>query len=196
MATLDEISNPFEGRKKHKVDDVLDIDIEPFTYLDASKKGDITEFQAYVEEHPLSNPDNLSRLEGIEESLFYQYGDENNMYKNEAIFMILISNGYEFSNELFALLVCGSIYNVICDETDKKYDYLKACIEYYINLEINIKDIEELINQSHSFIRYMYDTESYNQEPFQDALLGIPWTIRSFSARNGKPLFPKFNCYI
>ena len=77
MATLDEISNPFEGRKKYKVHG------SPFTYFDVSKTCDITEFQAYVEEHPLSNPDNLSRLEGIEEALFYPYGDENNMYKNE-----------------------------------------------------------------------------------------------------------------
>jgi hypothetical protein len=190
MATLDEISNPFEGRKKYKVHG------SPFTYFDVSKTCDITEFQAYVEEHPLSNPDNLSRLEGIEGALFYPYGDENNMYKNEAIFMILVSNGYEFSNDLFALLVCGSIYNVISDETDKKYDYLKACIEYYINLEINIKDIDELMIQSHSFIRYMYDTESYNQEPFQDALLGIGYSIRSFRTSDGKLLFPKFNCYI
>ena len=118
------------------------------------------------------------------------------MYKNEVIFMILVLNGYEFSNDLFALLVCGSIYNVISDETDKKYDYLKGCIEYYCKLEVNIKDQDELMTQTHPFIRYMYDTESYNQEPFQDALLGIPWTIRSFSARNEKPLFPKFNCYI
>jgi len=190
MARLDEISNPFYGTKRYKVDE------SPFTYFDVSKTCDITDFQAYVEKYPPSNPENLPRLEGINEALFYPYGDENNMYKNEAIFMILICNGYEFSSDLFALLVCGSIYSLICDETDKTYDYLKACIEYYRKLEINIKDIDELMTQTHSFIHYMYDTESNNQEPFQDVLLGIPFSIRSFSTRDGKLLFPKFNSYI
>ena len=106
--------------------------------------------------------------------------------------MTLLSNGYEFSNDLFALLVCGSIYNVICDETDKKYDYLKACIEYYCKLEININDQSELMDKTNSFIHYMYDTESYNQEPFQEALIGIPCTICSFRTSDGKLLFPKF----
>jgi hypothetical protein len=195
METLDEISHPFDGRKKYKVDGNI-IDIEPSKYFDASKKCDITYFEAYVKNHPPSNPENIPRLEGIEGALFYEYGDENNMYMNEAIFMILISNGYEFSSDLFALLVCGSIYSVISDETDKKYDYLKACIEYYQKLEININDINELMTQTHSFIHYMYDTESYNQEPFQDALLGIGYSIRSFRTSDGKLLFPKFNCYI
>ena len=186
MTTLERVENPFDRRKKYKVDD------EPFTYFDASKNGDITYFEAFVKKYPLSNPENLKRLEGIQGALFYEYGDEDNMYKNEVIFMTLLSNGYEFSNDLFALLVCGSIYNVICDETDKKYDYLKACIEYYCKLEININDQSELMDKTNSFIHYMYDTESYNQEPYQDALLGIPCTIRSFRTSDGKQLFPKF----
>ena len=190
MTTLERVENPFDRRKKYKVDD------EPFTYFDASKTGDITYFEAFVKKYPLSNPENLPRLEGIEGALFYQYGDEDKMYMNEVLYMILISNGYEFSNDLFALLVCGSIYGVICDETDKKYDYLKGCIEYYCKLEININDESELMDKTNSFIHYMYDTESYNQEPYQDALLGIPCTIRSFRTSDGKILFPKFNCYI
>jgi hypothetical protein len=195
MTTLERGENSFEERKRYK-GDAGDLDIEPFTYFDASKTDDISYFQAFVEMYPPSNPENLPRLEGIEGALFYEYGDENNMYKNEAIFMILISNGYEFSSDLFALLVCGSIYSLICDETDKKYDYLKACIEYYCKLEININDIDELMTQTHSFIRYMYDIESNNQEPFQDALLGIHSSIRSFRTKDGDPLFPKFNYYI
>jgi hypothetical protein len=195
METLNEISHPFDGRKKHKVDDDI-LDIEPPTYFDASKNGDIAYFEAYVKKYNPSNPDNLKRLEGIEGALFYEYGDEDKMYMNEFLYMTLISNGYEFSNDLFALLVCGSIYNVICDETDKKYDYLKACIEYYCKLEININDQSELMVQSNSFIHYMYDTESYNQEPFQDALLGIGYSIRSFRTSDGKLLFPKFKCFI
>jgi len=187
----------FDERKRHKagLDTITEIEVDSPTYFEASKKG-IIYFEDYVKKYSPSNPENHSRLEGFERALFYPYGDEDKMYMNEAIFMIIISNGYEFSNDLFALLVCGSIYSLICDENDKKYDYLKACIEYYRKLEINIKDIDELMTQTHSFIRYMYDTESNNQEPFQDALLGIPFLITSFRTTDGKPLFPKFNCYI
>jgi hypothetical protein len=188
----------FDERKRHKagLDAITtDINIDPSTYFEASKEG-IIYFQDYVKKYIPSNPENHSRLKGIEEALFYEYGDKNNMFMNEVVFMILIIYGYQFSSDLFALLVCGSIYSVICDETDKKYDYLKACIEYYCKLEININDIEELMTQTHSFIRYMYDIESNNQEPFQDALLGIPSSIRSYTISRNKPLFPKFNCYI
>jgi hypothetical protein len=195
MTTLERGENSFEERKRYK-GDTDDLDIEPFTYFDASKKSDIAYFQAFVEKYPLSNPENLPRLEGIERALFYEYGDEGNMFMNEAIFMILLSYGYEFSNDLFALLVCGSIYSLICDETDNKYDYLKSCIEYYRKLEININDETELMVQTHSFVHYMYDTESNNQEPYQDALLGIPSSIRSYTISKNKPLFPNFNCSI
>jgi hypothetical protein len=196
MATLESAGGPFEGRKRYKEGVDVVPDFEPSTYFDASLKGDIDYFEAYVKKYPLSDPENLSRLEGIERALFCEYGDEGNMFMNEAIFMILLSYGYEFSNDLFALLVCGSIYNVICDKTHKKYDYLKACIEYYCKLEININDQSELMTQSQSFVHYMYDTESNNQEPLQDALYEIPWTIRSFRTKDDKQFFPKFNCYI
>jgi len=198
METLARGENPFEERKRYKGGDDDDLDIEPFTYFDVSKTCDIAYFQAFVEKYPLSNPENLSRLEGIERALFYEYGDEGNMFMNEAIFMILLSYGYEFSSDLFALLVCGSIYTLMYEDFKKsKIDpNLKACIEYYQKLEININDINELMTQTQSFINYMYDTESNNQEPFQDGLLGIPSSIRSYTISRNKPLFPKFNCYI
>jgi hypothetical protein len=205
MATFEEEKNLFEERKRHKgdvylqcLDDSDDVEVDPSTYFYVSKKSDITYFQAFVEKYPPSNPENHSRLEGIERALFHPYGDEGNMFMNEAIFMILISNGYEFSNDLFALLVCGSIYTLMYDDfKQSKIDpNLKACVEYYCKLEININNESELMVQSHSFVHYMYDTESNNQEPYQDALLGIPSLIRSYIISKNKPLFPKFNCYI
>ena len=185
MATLDEISNPFEGRKKYKVHG------SPFTYFDVSKTCDITEFQAYVEEHPLSNPDNLSRLEGIEGVLFYEYRDDM-MFMNEGFYIILISGCFKFNNYLFALLVLGSIYDFIGKNGIDKNAELKACFEYYQNLDVIIKGEKELIIQSQSFVHYMYDTECHNQEEYQCALEEIPITISSFRTIDGKQLFPKF----
>ena len=77
-----------------------------------------------------------------------------------------------------------------------KYIQLSGLEEPAKILEININDQSELMDKTNSFIHYMYDTESNNQEPFQDALLGIPFLITSFRTTDGKPLFPKFNCYI
>lgn len=192
METLNDISHPFEGRKKLKVDGVV-LDIkEPFTYFDASKKCDITYFQSFVEKYPPSRPENLTRLEGLEEALFHSYGDDGNMLMNEGFYMILISHGFKFNNDLFALLVLGSIYDFIGQKGIAQNPELKACFEYYRNLEINVKDEAELMVQSQSFVQYMYNTESYNQEPYQDALLGIPSSIRSFRTSDGKLLFPKF----
>lgn len=207
MATFEEEKNTFEGRKRHKGDvylqcldycedlDRKDLDIEPSTYYEASK-GEITYFEKYVEKYPPSNPENLLRLEGIYGALFHSFGDEDKMYMNEAIFMILIINGYQFSNDLFALFVCGSICIEFGNEIQNFDSRLAACIEKYLNLEINIKDEAELIDQTGSFIHYMYDTESNNQSPYRDALLGIPLSIRSFRTSDGKPLFPGFKCYI
>ena len=208
MATFDE-------RKRHKPclggDDFLggdqdvvggcdlllekdDLGTEPSTYYEASKGG-ITYFEEYVKKYPPINPENLPRFKGIEGALFYEYGDEGNMFMNEAIFMILISYGYEFSNDLFALFVCGSIYIEFGNEIQNYHPRLADCIEKYKNLEININDEAELIAQTGSFIHYMYDTESNNQGPYEDALLGIPSSIRSYMNNENKPLFPNFKCY-
>ena len=185
MTTLERVENPFDRRKKYKVDD------EPFTYFDASKTGDIAYFEAFVKKHNPSNPDNLPRLEGIEGALFYEYPDDM-MFMNEGFYMILISQGFKFNNDLFALLVLGSIYDFIGKNGIDKNAELKACFEYYQNLDIIIKGEKKLMIQSQFFVHYMYDTESYNQEPYQDALLGIPCTIRSFRTSDGELLFPKF----
>ena len=208
MERFEEEKNPFEVRKRHKgegfylqcldeCDDLAseDIDTEPSTYYEASKGG-IIFFEEYVKKYPPSNPENLSRFKGIEGALFYEYGDEGNMFMNEAIFMILISYGYEFSNDLFALFVCGSIYIEFGNEIQNYHPRLADCIEKYKNLEININDEAELIAQTGSFIHYMYDTESHNQEVYQDALYEIPFTIRSFKTINDEQLFPNFNCYM
>lgn len=198
MATL-KIEVPFEERKRYKegvVYEDVEPDVEPPTYFDASLKGDIDYFEAYVKKYPLSDPENLERLKGIERALFYTYGDEGNMFMNEAVYMIMINHGYQFSNDLFALLVCGSIYNFIGTEIHNCESKLKDCIEKYQKLEITINNQEELMTQTQSFINYMYDTESNNQQPYQDALLGVPLMIRSFSTRDGEHLFSKFKCYI
>ena len=185
MTTLERTGNSFEKRKRYKVDD------EPSTYFGASKTGDIGYFQTFVEKNPLSNPENLSRLEGIEGALFHSYPDDM-MFMNEGFYMILISQDFKFNNDLFALLVLGSIYDFIGKNGIDKNAELKACFEYYQNLDVIINDEENLIIKSQSFVHYMYDNESNNQEPFQDALLGIPCTIRSFRTSDGKLLFPKF----
>jgi len=207
METFEEEKNPFEERKRHKGEgfylqclddcddlDSEDLDCEPSTFYEASKGG-IIFFEEYVKKYIPPNPENLPRLEGIEGALFHSYGDGDKMYMNEAIFMILIINGYQFSNDLFALFVCGSIYIEFGDEIQNYDPRLADCIEKYINLEINIKDETELIAQTGSFIHYMYDNESNNQGPYEDALLGIPSSIRSYMNNENKPLFPKFNCY-
>ena len=189
MTTLERVENPFDRRKKYKVDD------EPFTYFDASKNGDITYFEAFVKKYNPSNPENLPRLEGIEGALFYEYPDDM-MFMNEGFYMILISQGFKFNNDLFALLVLGSIYGFIGKNGINKNAELKACFEYYQNLDVIIKDEENLIIKSQSFVHYMYDNKSNNQEPYQFALEGIPCMIRSFRTSNGKLLFPKFKYFI
>ena len=185
MTTLERVENPFDRRKKYKVDD------EPFTYFDASKNGDITYFEAFVKKYNPSNPENLPRLEGIEGALFYEYPDDM-MFMNEGFYMILISQGFKFNNDLFALLVLGSIYDFIGKNGIDKNAELKACFEYYQNLDIIIKGEKELMIQSQSFVHYMYDTECHNQEEYQCALEEIPITISSFRTIDGKQLFPKF----
>jgi len=190
MSTLEIVVNPFEERKRYKVDDD-----EPFTYFDASKTGDITYFKAFVEKYSLSNPENLPRLEGIEEALFHSYPDDM-MFMNEGFYMILISQGFKFNNDLFALLVLGSIYDFIGKNCIDKNAKLKDCFDHYQNLDVIIKDEENLIIKSQSFVHYMYDNESNNQEPYQFALEGIPCTIHSFRTSNGKLLFPKFKYFI
>jgi hypothetical protein len=194
METLNEISHPFNGRKRSKVDgDILDI--EPFTYFDALKNGDIAYFESYVKKYNPSRPENLPRLKGFEEALFHSY-DDDMMFMNEGFYMILISQGFKFNNDLFALLVLGSIYDFIGKDGIDKNAELKACFEYYQNLDVIIKGEKELIAQSQSFVDYMYDTECHNQVAYQCALEGIPITISSFRTSDGKQLFPKFKFYI
>jgi hypothetical protein len=193
MTTLESAGDPFEGRKRYKEGVDVVPDFEPSTYFDASLKGEIDYFEAYVKKYPPSDPENLSRLEGIEGALFYEYGDEGKMYMNEVVYIIMIIHGYQFSNDLFALLVCGSIYILIGTEIHNYDSKLKDCIEKYQKLEITINGQSELMTQMKSFIHYMYDTESYNQEPLQDALLGVSFSIRSFTTTDDEPLFPNFN---
>jgi len=186
MTTLNKPTHLFEERKKYKWNF-----FEASTYIDSSKKGNISDFETYVKMYPLSNPDNHSKLKGIEKALFYTY-DDDMMFMNEGVFLILISNGFKFNNNLFALLVLGSIYDFIGEKCIAENVELKACFDYYQQLDVKIKGEPELIIESQSFVHYMYDTESHNQEPYQDALLGIPLTIISFRTSNGKRLFPKF----
>lgn len=159
-------------------------------YILASFLG-AQDFEQFVKSYPPSNPENLSKLDGIEEALFYSYPDDM-MFMNEGVFMILISHGFKFNNDLFALLVLGSIYDFIGKNGIDKNPELKACFEYYQQLEIIIKGEKELMTQSQSFINYMYDTESHNQEAYQVALEGIPIIISSFRTSDRKRLFPKF----
>jgi hypothetical protein len=190
METLNDISHPFNGKKRPKVDGSMSR--TSTTYIEDSKTCDITYFQAIVEENPPSRPENLPRLKGMEEALFYSY-DDDMMFMNEGFYMILISQGFKFNNELFALLVLGSIYDFIGKDGIDKNAELKACFEYYQNLDVIIKGEKELITQSQSFVHYMYDTESYNQQPYQEAFENIPSIISSFRTNNGKKLFPKFS---
>ena len=139
----------------------------------------------------MSNPENLPRLEGIEEALFHSYPDDM-MFMNEGFYMILISQGFKFNNDLFALLVLGSIYDFIGKNCIDKNAKLKDCFDHYQNLDVIIKDEENLIIKSQSFVHYMYDTECHNQEEYQFALEEIPITISSFRTIDGKQLFPKF----
>lgn len=149
-------------------------------------------FQAYVKLNPPSNPENKELTKDIEQALFNPYPDDM-VFMNEAVFMILISHGFKFDNNLFALLVLGSIYEFVGVQGIDKNDELKACFEYYQKLEIKIKGEKDLMDQSQSFVHYMYDTKSHNQQPYQDALENIPSIISSFRTNSGKKLFPKFS---
>lgn len=149
-------------------------------------------FEDYVKLNPPSNPENKELTKDIEQALFHPYDDEM-IFMNEGVFIILIENGYTFDNDLFALLVIGSIFDFIGIKGIDENPKLKACFEYYQNLEIKIKGEEELITQSQSFVHYMYDTKSNNQEPYQNALVNIPIIISSFRTNSGKILFPKFS---
>lgn len=149
-------------------------------------------FEAYVKLNPPTNPENKELTKDIEQALFYSYPDDM-MFMNEAVFMILISHGFKFDNNLFALLVLGSIYDFVGVRGISQNSQLNACFTFYQNLEIKIKGDLNLMVQSQSFIRYMYYIESYNQQPYQDALERIPATISSFSTSSGKILFPKFS---
>jgi hypothetical protein len=159
-------------------------------YILASFLG-AQDFEKFVKSYPPSNPENLSKLDGIEEALFHSYPDDM-MFMNEGVFMILISHGFKFNNDLFALLVLGSIYEIIGKNGIAENPELKACFEYYQQLDVKIEGEKELITQSQSFVHYMYDTESHNQEAYQSALERIPIIISSFRTGNGKQLFPNF----
>lgn len=159
-------------------------------YILASFLG-AQDFEQFVISYPPSNPENRSKLDGIEEALFHSYPDDM-MFMNEGVFMILISHGFKFNNDLFALLVLGSIYDFIGEKGIAKNLELKACFEYYQQLDVKIEGEKELMTQSQSFVHYMYDTESHNQEAYQSALERIHITISSFRTGNGKQLFPKF----
>lgn len=161
------------------------------SYLLASFLGPES-FEAYVKKNPPTNPENKELTKDIEQALFNPYPDDM-VFMNEAVFMILISHGFKFDNNLFALFVLGSIYDFICARGISQNSELNACFEYYQNLEIKIKGEEELITQSQSFVHYMYDTESHNQQLYENALQNIPSIISSFKTNSGKILFPKFS---
>ena len=159
------------------------------SYLLASFLGPKS-FEDYVNENPPTSPEKKELTKNIEQALFYPYSDDM-MFMNEAVFMILISNGYKFDNNLFALLVLGSIYDFIGTQGIAENVELKACFEYYQKLDVKIKGEQDLIDQSQSFVHYMYDTESHNQQPYQEALENISSIISSFRTNSGKKLFPK-----
>ena len=161
------------------------------SYILASFLG-LESFEDYVKINPPTSPEKKELTKNIEQALFYSYPD-NMIFMNEAVFMILISNGYKFDNNLFALLVLGSINDFIGIQGISENVELKACFEYYQKLDVKIKGDQDLIDQSQSFVHYMYDTKSYNQQPYQEALENIPSIISSFRTNSGKKLFPKFS---
>jgi hypothetical protein len=181
-------TNMYEIGQKRKTERI------PDTYLEASYMG-LDYFKNYVQENSPKLIKNKSRLENIEKVLFHSYGDKI-MYMNEAVFVILILNGYQFDNNLFALLVLGSICDLFGLDYIEQNGELFHLFEYYKNLEINIKDEKDLMCKMQSFVHYMYDNESHNQELYMNELVGLPATIRSFKFCNRELIFSNFKCYI
>jgi len=156
----------------------------------------------YLNEYLMINPidKNPELLNGIEQMLFYDFKNEDDLY-NEKVYIIMLAHGYTPTSYLFSIYLCGSIYQALkylipkngtekiildiinCSKTFM--DFMHKCM----NTKYKITN-DELINECNSFVHYTYDTDNaFNQQVYIDAIERIPCTISSFKYDNGKPLF-------